>query len=134
MNNKNIILSIAIVGLLTAGTILAQGGPIGDRGEDCAFDQQPTREEFIGRKQDMMSERLELALENGNITQTQKGMLEAKNLEMLEAKEGLSDLAPEQRREEMHGLRQEMKDWSEENGVSLRGLGKGNGHFRGVGK
>jgi len=134
MNNKNIILSIAIVSLFTAGTILAQGGPIGDRGEDCAFNQRPTREEFIGYKEEMMSQRLGLAVDNGSITQSQREMIEAKNQEMLEAREGLSDLAPEQRREEMHELKQEMRDWAEENEISLNrfGKGEGNGHFRGL--
>jgi len=86
------------------------------------------------RRQEMevrFEERLNELVNAGEITEEQKGLVLAKKVEMQEKREELKDLSWEERKEALKELRQEMREWTEENGIDLRGFG---GEYRGFGK
>jgi hypothetical protein len=131
MNKKNIILSLAIVGILGAGTIFAQTS-LGDKFAN-RFNLDPDEvHQFMGEhKQEQMENRLGNAVEDGKITEEQKTLILEKKQEMREECEGLKGLSPEERREAMQEKHDEYKEWAEENGLPLKGFGRGMGQHKG---
>lgn len=134
MNKKTIILSIAIVGLLGAGTILAQTSLADKMANRFNLDPDEVHQVIGEHRQEMMENRLGHAVENGKITEEQKAFILERKEEMKGDFEAIRDLDPEQRREAMQELHQEMKQWAEENGLPVKGFGKGFGHFKGFRK
>lgn len=90
------------------------------------------REQKREEMQVRFEQRLEKAAVEGNLTEEQKQAILAKKAEMQERFEELKDLAPEQRREAMKELHQEMRTWLKDNGIDLRFMGfmAGIGGFR----
>lgn len=81
------------------------------------FDED--RQEREVKHQAHFEERLAQAVAEGKITGGQKDAILAKKTEMQEKLEGLKDLSPEERREAMSEFHDEMKAWTEENGIGL---------------
>ena len=81
-----------------------------------------------------MSEYLQSKVDDGTITADQKAAIEAKQAEMQTKREALrdQDLTPEQRRDAMKTMMDEMKTWAEQQGIDISTLmpqgGPGRGH------
>jgi len=129
MNKKYIILSIAIVGLLGAGIILAQTSLGEKMANRFGLDPDEVHGVIMEHRQEMMENRLVNAVENGKITEEQKQLILDKKEEMRDEFEDIKDLEPEERREAMQELREEMREWAEENEFPFRGFGKRFGGF-----
>ncbi len=65
-------------------------------------------------------ERLEQAVEEGEITSGQMEEILAKKTELAQELEELKDLPPEERRESVQELRDGIKDWAENNDIDLK--------------
>ena len=81
--------------------------------------------------------RLDRLVEDGTLTEEQRSLLEAKMDEVHEEIEALKseELTTEERRAEMRSIRDEMRAWAEENGITLPELHRGRfgkGHGRGM--
>lgn len=81
------------------------------------------REEKHAEMQAKLVEKLDAAVADGKLTETQKDAILAKEEEMRAKHEELRDLEPEERREAMRELREEMRAWAEENGLKRPGFG-----------
>lgn len=96
---------------------------------------QQDRKEKEAKREAMVEERLEQAVEQGKITEKQKEAIIAKKSEIQEKLEALRDLSAEERCEAMKQLREETATWAEENGIDQRLLmfggrrGPGHGGF-----
>jgi len=90
---------------------------------------QEDRKEREAKRQAMIEERLDQAVKQGRITEKQKEAILAKRKEMQEKFAALRDLSPEERREALKQLRDEMEKWAKENGIDTKWLlmGKGRG-------
>jgi len=133
--NKKLVYSLAVIaifGLGVAGYVSAgQQMPMYERFaqrfnldegevEDFFSEVGQERFQFMQEKQE---ERLDSWVEQGSITEEQKELVLAKKEEMREKNEALRDLDPEQRKDEMQALRQEMREWAEENDLNMRFFG-----------
>lgn len=77
-------------------------------------------------------ERLNQVVEEGKITEEQKGLILAKREEMRERQEEMKNLSFEERKAAREEHREEMENWAEENGIDLEQLFLfGPGGFRG---
>ncbi len=85
------------------------------------FDE--ARKEHRVEMQTRFENRLNEAIENGDLTDAQKAAILAKKTEM-QANHGESkDLSPEERQEKMQAQRKEMQTWAEANGIDLSQMG-----------
>ena len=81
----------------------------------------------------MEEQKMNKMVENGRITEEQKEMILDKKEEMREEFEALKDLEPEENKERIRELKQEYKEWAEENEIPLGFLGR-RGFHKGFGK
>jgi len=132
MNKKTIILSIAIVGVLGAGTIFAQTSLSDKIVNRFGLNPDEVHQVMHEHRTEMVGDRLGYAVEDGKITEEQKELLLEKQEEMREGREALRDLEPEERREAMHELHEEMREWAEENDLpfGFGGFGRRFGHCK----
>lgn len=89
-----------------------------------------TREERMQLIKTCFEEKLDEAVEIGEVTEEQKSLILAKKSEMQEKHKELEGLSWEERGEAIKEFRQEIKEWKEENSIDLEGLGRGCGYFR----
>jgi hypothetical protein len=129
-------LALAVLVLGGAGLTYAQGGSwaYGGNGlvdriaERFNLDQNEVnqvvdefRQERKAEMKNRGAERLNQAVEDGQITQDQKEMIEQKREEH---QSEIQDLSPEVRWQEKNEHREEMHDWAEENNIDIP-LGNG---------
>jgi len=81
------------------------------------FDE--AREERRVEMQTQFEDRLNEAIESGDITEAQKEAILAKREEMQANRGELKDLSPEERQEKMQTHKEEMQAWAEANGIDL---------------
>ena len=150
MKKKSIILAslavpaIAVTMYLGAGMASAEGGGEGLAARIAAkfnlnqaeveqvFDQY--HDERNAERQQDIADRLQEKVDNGAITAEQKTLIENKLQEMETAREELrdQDLSREEMQTKMKAMREELKTWTESNGLELEdvmpfGMGKGPG-------
>ncbi|PIR98169.1 MAG: hypothetical protein COT89_00440 [Candidatus Colwellbacteria bacterium CG10_big_fil_rev_8_21_14_0_10_42_22] len=158
MKNKftAITLSALAVGLIIggAGIVSADTGDdsrpwFGRFAEKFNLDQaevqsfmQEIHEERMAEMQDRFGDRLDTAVENGNLTEAQKNLILEKHEEMRAERqanqENWQGLSPEERREQAQEHRAEMQQWAKDNGIDLPFFagpegGRGFGMHRGPG-
>ena len=80
------------------------------------------RQEMQTEREAKFSAKLDEAVEAGEITAEQKQAILDKHEEMRSKHEELKDLSQEERREKMKGLKDEMRDWAEENDIDMRDI------------
>ena len=91
---------------------------------------------FVEDRQARTAERLDEAVANGDITETQKALIAEKQAELEAKREELrdSDLTIEEHREQMQTDMDELRAWAEENDIPMNLLnGKGRGMGEGMG-
>jgi hypothetical protein len=96
------------------------------------------REEHHSQMEENFENNLNMAVENGTLTQEQKQLIEAKHDEMEAKHEELRGVRGPEKREQMQATHEEMQTWAEENGIDLSelmpmgafGSGKGMGEGR----
>lgn len=76
-------------------------------------------------------ERLDNAVQEGKITAEQKQLILDKHEEMQAKMDALRDLDPEQAREQMKALHEQMQTWAEENGIDFPFVGFKSGFGKG---
>lgn len=97
------------------------------------FDE--VREERRAEMQARLEDRLNKAVENGDLTEAQKEAILAKKEEMRGSRGELKDLSPEERRAKMQAHKEEMRAWAEANDIDLSQMHSllGRGHRDGFG-
>jgi len=122
--NKKLVYSfvvVAILGLGVVGYASAEQMPFHERFAQRFNLNSEEVDTFMQEDRDQMQEqKLDRIVEAGKITEEQKSLMLEKKEQMREEHEGLKDLEPEERRERMQELGQEMEEWAEENGIDLR--------------
>lgn len=144
--NKKIILPV--LGLATAATVgfstvtqaQAQGPENGQQGlmqriaqhfnlnqdeveQVFAEDRQERQKQRQQEMQQRFEENLSTAVSEGRLTEEQKQAVLAKHQEIQAKMEELKDLDPEERREQVQAVHQEMQDWAEGQGIDLEDCG-----------
>jgi len=145
-----------IAAAVTTGVVLVGGGVLGvgavaaqsegdtneypliiqNIAEAFGVGEEEVKTVFDDTREEKADARLDELVEEGELTQEQRDLLEAKHDEIHSQMEEIkdSDMTDEEKREAMKALHEEMRDWAEENGIELPGkIGnhKGKGHFRG---
>ena len=93
---------------------------------EAVFDS--VRDEHHEQMQETIENKLNEAVQNGEITEEQKQVIATKHGEMHERRYELRDLSPEEREKSMFEHKEEMHTWAEENGIDIDshfGLGEG---------
>jgi|SRR3989344_7538263 len=126
-----LVATIAIAGLLSVKVILAQEitsyPPIVQRiAQRFNLPENEVQEVFQEVWDERQAERyanwedkLNDAVSEGKITQEQKQAILDKYQEMQDKMESLDNLSPEERRDEMHKLHDELRDWAEKEGIEF---------------
>lgn len=83
---------------------------------------QEQRKEAEAKREAMIEQKLDQAVENGDITAAQKEAILAKRSEIQTKLEAMKDLSATERCEAMQQLRDEMDKWAEENGIDAKQL------------
>ena len=78
------------------------------------------KEERIADAEDRFEERLDELVEDEKITENQKEAILDKKEEFKTFKEGLEDMTISEAREAMKDIHEELRDWAEENDISLK--------------
>lgn len=90
----------------------------------AVFDE--VRQERQSQMQARFEERLNQAVKDGKITESQKQVILAKHKELVEKrsqnKKDWQSMTPEQRRQVMQEQREELKSWASQNGIDLKYL------------
>jgi len=139
MKTKTLIFSAVAVGAivltglygLSAVSVGAQGvisNPITQRlAERFNLNSDEVQEVFQEMRQEKremfqihFGEKLDEAVSEGVITQEQKEVILSKKIEMQERKEEFRNLSAEERKQAIIELKQEMKDWAEENNIDFQ--------------
>jgi len=104
----------------------------------AVFDE--ARQERQSQMQARFEERLNQAVKDGKITESQKQAILAKHKELqekrLSEKENWQNTTPEQRRQAIQEKKQELESWANQNGIDLKylfgwfGMKRGHGWFR----
>lgn len=129
-----LILSMLVISALSVSTISAQDvtdyPPIVQKlaetfnlNEDdvqAVFDEE--RDDHHAQMYANWEERLGEAVESGQITEEQKQAILTKHEEVQNAMLNLKDLTPDERREEMQALHEDMSAWAADNGIDMFGL------------
>lgn len=156
MDKRFIILTLglALLGVVAYGTTRVYAGSewgghstiiqklverFGLKEEDVKAVFDETRDEHKAQMQARLEERLNEAVESGEVTEEQKKLILAKHEELKaerEAnKESFQDMTPEERHEAMETKKAELKSWAEANGIDLKylfgGLGMRGGRLGG---
>jgi len=102
-------------------TKLAQKFGLNEAEVKAVFDEEMNSRHT--QMQVKIQEKLTQAVADGKITEAQKTAIIAKHTEMQANREAnrieWQSMTPEQRREAMEELKQEMKTWAEQNGINL---------------
>jgi len=126
--NKILVYSLAIVAILGLGLVGYASAGQQLHCEEFAerFNLDPGEvETFLQENQVGIKEhKFNMLGESNGITAEQKGLMLQKKEEMSDEFEALKNLEPEERRERMQELKQEMKDWADENGIDWGFKGK----------
>ncbi len=92
--------------------------------ENSTEDMKKRFEEKTAEVKDAIDSRFEImlekAVEEGEITSKQKEEILAKKTEIAQNIEGLKDLPPEERRASFQELRENIKEWAENNDLDLK--------------
>jgi predicted RND superfamily exporter protein len=83
---------------------------------------QEERKAADAKRESMVEQKLDQAVESGQITASQKEAILAKRVEMQAKFETLRNLAPPERCEAMQQLRDEMEKWAQDNGIDAKQL------------
>jgi len=126
--SKILVYSLAIVAILGLGVVgYASAGQqllCEEFAERFNLDAEEV-ETFLQEKQVGIKEhKFNMLSESNGITDEQKGLMLQKKEEMSDEFEALKNLEPEERRESMQELKQEMKNWAEENSIDWGFKGK----------
>ena len=78
------------------------------------------KEERIADAEDRFEERLDELVEDEKITEDQKEAILDKKEELQTFKEDLEDMTISEARDAMKDIHEELRDWAEENDISLR--------------
>ncbi|MBN1299036.1 MAG: hypothetical protein JW997_05055 [Actinobacteria bacterium] len=100
------------------------------------------RDERKALADERLKERLDELVEEGQITEAQKDAIIAKLGELKEFKSSLEDMKVSEARQAIKEMREDLKDWAEENDIDLKPFfanngpegkrAKINGHFRSI--
>jgi len=101
-----------------------------DPDEVMAF-MEELREEKRAEMESRFEEKLDELVEKGEITDGQKQAILDKKQEFKEFREGLEEMTVAEARKALKEMKQEMKDWAEENEIELRYLFPEAGKARG---
>ena len=158
MKNKQTVLVLLVLGLVAVGAIFGMAlvavaaediddyppiiQALAERFNLNADDvKEVFDEQHEVRKEEMLKskeERLDEAVEEGQLTEKQKDELLERQEEMNAKMAELKDLPPQERFEAMKEIKEDFQAWLEESGIDLKGVygGFGKGHFgkRGFGK
>lgn len=88
---------------------------------EAVFEEE--RQERFAEMQALWIEKLDDLVNDGKITSDQKQAILDKHEEMHNKMIGLQDLTPEERKEKMQELREEIKAWADEQGIDLSFVG-----------
>jgi hypothetical protein len=151
MKAKNLVTSFLIGSLAVAGVAgTAQVSAHGFGGDKSAFTEKFSQrfnlnpdevktffaEQHEARKAEMekgQAERLDQAVADGKITEDQKNAIIQKHEEIKQRMEAIKELPEDERKDAVKALHEEMKTWSEANGIPMlkKGMGKGKmNHFK----
>lgn len=81
--------------------------------------QTDVEQVFDEARTERMNTNLDKLVENGKITGEQKEQIAAKQAEIRAEMEEINSLAPEERQARIAEIREEVKTWSEENGIKM---------------